>query len=69
MPAKYLLLEKSWKNPFFVHGGFSIICVSREEIKGAIIMIRNDEGAVALKHRVVEGLARLEWNVALTEVN
>jgi ferredoxin hydrogenase large subunit len=32
-------------------------------------MIRNDEGAVALKHRVVEGLARLEWNDALTEEN
>ncbi len=32
-------------------------------------MIRNDEGAVALKHRVVEGLARLEWNGELNEKN
>ena len=32
-------------------------------------MIRNDEGAVALKHRVVEGLARLEWKDELTDEN
>ena len=32
-------------------------------------MIRNDEGAVALKHRVVEGLARMEWEDRLTEQN
>ncbi len=30
-------------------------------------MIRNDEGAVALKHRVIEGLARLEWADDLNE--
>lgn len=32
-------------------------------------MIRNDEGAVALKHRVVEGLARMEWEDKLNEQN
>ena len=32
-------------------------------------MIRNDEGAVALKHRVVEGIARMAWNDELTEQN
>lgn len=30
-------------------------------------MIRNDEGAIALKHRVTEGLARLEWADNLNE--
>ena len=30
-------------------------------------MIRNDEGAVALKHRVVEGISRLAWNDELNE--
>ena len=30
-------------------------------------MIRNDEGAVALKHRVLEGIARLEWDDNLNE--
>lgn len=30
-------------------------------------MIRNDEGAVSLKHRVIEGLARLEWEDNLNE--
>ena len=32
-------------------------------------MIRNDEGAVALKHRVVEGIARMAWNDELNEQN
>ena len=30
-------------------------------------MIRNDEGAVALKHRVVEGISRLAWNDELND--